>query len=213
MASSSKAILGMTSKGNGEPATADETRLLIDDVDDENGNEDLQSNEPYIEQPRVTTASSTHSNSTQPQTKSPARTRSRSGSSASNSRFIYVKIAARIAAQVIRKFWAFSSAALLALILFYWLCGGFFAFLLVVFGATGILYHAGDRLLYHPEQPATSRVYVPSPSIVGLTFDSVFIKAKDSTRIHLFLIKQVGERLAEAPTLLFLHGNAGNIGN
>ena len=138
---------------------------------------------------------------------------SRSRRSSAPSDFVFIKVVARIALQVMRKFWAFTSAALLALILFYWLWGGLIAFVLVVLGATGILYHAGDRLLYHPEQPPTSRVYVPSPSMVGLTFESVFVKGRDSTRVHMFLVKQQPpERASRAPTLLFLHGNAGNIG-
>ena len=67
--------------------------------------------------------------------------------------------------------------------------------------------------MYHPDQPNTSRVFVPSPSIVGLAFESVFIKAKDKTRLHLFFVKQPPQLISEAPTLLFLHGNAGNIGH
>ena len=38
------------------------------------------------------------------------------------------------------RFWAFSGAALLSLILFYWLYGGFFAFSLVLFGVSGKQY-------------------------------------------------------------------------
>ena len=79
--------------------------------------------------------------------------------------------------------------------------------------STGILYHAGDRLVYHPDQPLTSRVFVPAPTIVGLQFENVYIRARDKTRLHLFMVKQPTEKLAEAPTVLFLHGNAGNIGH
>ena len=52
---------------------------------------------------------------------------------------------------------AFSSAAALAIILFYWLCGGFVAFSFVAFALSGLLYHSTDRFLYHPDQPATAR--------------------------------------------------------
>ncbi len=199
---------------------SDETRLLMPDNDDETTEVAVVG-----ESPRRLSASSriamTASGQSKPPSSaassnpsSPARSRPKSGSAARNSAsyLVFVKIAARIVIQVIRKFWAFSSAALLALILFYWLCGGFFAFMLVVFGFTGILYHAGDRLLYHPEQPNTSRVYVPSPSVAGLLFDSVYIRSRDSTRLHLFLVKQPDDKLSQAPTILYLHGNAGNIG-
>ena len=84
----------------------------------------------------------------------------------------------------------------------------------VAFALSGILYHSTDRFLYHPDQPATARVYVPSPSIVGLTFENVYIKSKDSVRLHVFFVKQANEALTStSPTVLYLHGNAGNIGH
>ena len=51
--------------------------------------------------------------------------------------FALIKIVARLTLQLIRKFCAFSSAAALAIILFYWLCGGLVAFALVAFAVTG----------------------------------------------------------------------------
>ena len=58
------------------------------------------------------------------------------------------------------------------------------------------------------------RVYVPSPSVLGLTFENVYIKTKDSVRLHMFFVKQVTEALtASSPTVLYFHGNAGNIGH
>ncbi len=53
------------------------------------------------------------------------------------------------------------------------------------------------RLLYHPDQPPTSRVFVPAPSVVGLPFESVYIKSRDKTRLHAFLIKQPPEKISE----------------
>ena len=136
---------------------------------------------------------------------------SSNGASGANQDFIFIKIVARIVLQLLRKFWAFSSAAVLAIVLFYWLCGGILAFSFVAFACTGLLYHAGDKLLYHPDQPNNSRVYVPSPSIMGMAFESLYIKSKDQTRLHMFFIKSPAGSLA--PTILFLHGNAGNIGH
>ena len=46
------------------------------------------------------------------------------------------------------RFWAFSAAALLAILLFYWLYGGVIAFLLVCFGVSGVLYQANS---FYPE--------------------------------------------------------------
>ena len=40
------------------------------------------------------------------------------------------------------------------------------------------MYHATDRFLYHPDQPTTSRVYVPSPATFGLPFENLYIRSK-----------------------------------
>jgi hypothetical protein len=164
--------------------SGDETRLLIQpDGDDSDGGLVASSVASDGSPQRVAPSRPTSMSSSTP-TRKP-----KTSSSAAD--FAFIKIVARIAIQIVRKFWAFSSAAVLALILFYWLCGGVFAFFLVVFGVSGILYHAGDRLLYHPEQPPTSRVYVPSPSMAGLAFESIYIKSKDKTRLHMFLVRLI----------------------
>ena len=81
----------------------------------------------------------------------------------------------------LRRFWAFSGAALLALILLYWLYGGLLSLALVVFGLSGVLYKAGDKLLYHPDQPPQSRVFVPTPAMFDLPFDNLFIPSRCET--------------------------------
>ena len=77
----------------------------------------------------------------------------------------------------------------------------------------GILYHTEDNLLYHPEMPSHSRVFVPVPSMFGLPYENVFVRSADGTLLHLFFIRQPGDQAAVAPTILFLHGNAGNMGH
>jgi len=154
---------------------------------------------------------------TQEQTEQTERSKSSSSSrresESENADFMLIKIIARISLSLIRRFWAFSGAALLSIILFYWLYGGLLALVLVFFGVTGVLYQAGDRLLYHPDQPQHSRLFVPTPSIFNLPFENLFITAKDGTQLHMFLVLQEGEASKAAPTLLYLHGNAGNIGH
>ncbi|XP_023334317.1 protein ABHD13 [Eurytemora carolleeae] len=130
-----------------------------------------------------------------------------------NPDFMFITIIARIFIALIKRFWAFSGAALLSILLFYWLYGGVLAFLLVCFGLSGVLYKAGDRLLYHPEQPPHSRVFIPTPALFNMPFENLFIKARDGTQLHMFLIKQAEGTYHTVPTLLFLHGNAGNIGH
>ena len=70
---------------------------------------------------------------------SAASTSSSVGSQQSD--FVFIKIVARITLQLIRKFWAFSSAAVLAIVLFYWLCGGIVAFAFVTFAVSGGFLH------------------------------------------------------------------------
>ncbi|XP_047363211.1 protein ABHD13 isoform X1 [Vespa velutina] len=111
------------------------------------------------------------------------------------------------------KCWIFSGAYILTCFLLYWLYGGIFAFFLLCFATIGILYNREDQLLYHPESPAHSRVYVPAPSIFNLPYESIYTRSGDGTMLHMFFISQPEDRAKKAPTLLFLHGNAGNIGH
>ncbi|XP_014486502.1 PREDICTED: alpha/beta hydrolase domain-containing protein 13 [Dinoponera quadriceps] len=119
----------------------------------------------------------------------------------------------RLLRSIALKCWAFSSVYLLVCFLLYWLYGGVLAFLLLCFATTGILYHKEDQLLYHPEQPAHSRVYVPSPSIFNLPHQSMYIKSGDGTMLHMFFISQPEDKMKKVPTILFFHGNAGNMGH
>jgi fermentation-respiration switch protein FrsA (DUF1100 family) len=81
--------------------------------------------------------------------------------------------------------------------------------LLVVFitwcGIAGYLYFSQSRLLYYPELP--SRALEASPADIGLAYETILLTAGDGTRLHGWFVP------ASAPrgTLLFSHGNAGNI--
>ncbi|KAF6023075.1 hypothetical protein EB796_018613 [Bugula neritina] len=87
--------------------------------------------------------------------------------------------------------------ALFAIILFIIICA--------------LFYYAQDLLLYYPNEPATSRLFVPSPSHYGdLNYENVTITTTDGTEIHAFFIKHYKSK--EKPTIIMLHGNAGNIG-
>ncbi|XP_065339390.1 protein ABHD13 [Cloeon dipterum] len=119
----------------------------------------------------------------------------------------------RLLGKVAMGCWAWSSSMLLGCVLLYWVYGGFFAFLLLCIAITGILYHAEDHLLFHPEQPSHSRVFVPVPSMFGLPYENLFIRSLDGTLLHMFFIRQQPQKATTAPTILFLHGNAGNMGH
>lgn len=83
----------------------------------------------------------------------------------------------------------------------------------MIYFFSGILYHTEDRLLYYPELPAHSRVYVPAPSMFSLPYQSVYTKSGDGTMLHMFFISQSEDKAKKVPTILFFHGNAGNIGH
>ena len=111
------------------------------------------------------------------------------------------------------KFWRICGAAILFLILIYWMYGGVIILILLIITVVGGLYHYQDSLVYYPEQPESSRVFVQTPSSLGLPYEGVCLTAKDGTKITGYFIKQPIEQISKAHTLLYFHGNAGNIGH
>jgi len=81
--------------------------------------------------------------------------------------------------------------------------------LLVVFvtwcGIALYLYFSQSRLLYYPDMP--SRALEASPADVGLAYETVRLTAGDGARLHAWFVPAPTAR----GTLLFSHGNAGNI--
>ncbi|XP_066260372.1 protein ABHD13 isoform X1 [Euwallacea similis] len=115
--------------------------------------------------------------------------------------------------RMILRVWAYSGLVLVICFLLYYMYGGLFAISLLVFAITGILYQVQDNLLYSPELPSHSRVYIPIPSMFGLPFESINYKCPDGVTIHMYFIHQPKERQRFAPTIVFFHGNAGNMGH
>ncbi|CAG9763377.1 unnamed protein product [Ceutorhynchus assimilis] len=115
--------------------------------------------------------------------------------------------------RMIFKVWAYSGLVLVFCFLLYYMYGGLFAISLLVFAVTGILYQVQDNLLYSPELPSHSRVYIPIPSMFGMPFESINHKCSDGVMIHMYFIHQPKERQRLAPTFVFFHGNAGNMGH
>jgi len=111
------------------------------------------------------------------------------------------------------KFWRICGAALLFLILIYWMYGGVIILILLVITMIGGLYHYQDSLLYYPEQPESARVFVQTPSSLGLPYENAYLTTKDGCRITAYFIKQPPSLIGQAPTVLYFHGNAGNIGH
>ena len=69
-------------------------------------------------------------------------------------------------------------------------------------GLGGLLYFFQDQFLYHPEKQLNA-----TPGQHGWTYESITFQTKDGEVLHGWWIPSSVER----GTLLFLHGNAGNI--
>lgn len=109
--------------------------------------------------------------------------------------------------------WAYSGLVLFLCFLLYYVYGGVFAFILLVFSATGILYHAEDNFLYYPELPTHSRVFVQIPSMFSMPYENLQVRSSDGVSLHMFFIHQPKDRIRQCPTIVFFHGNAGNMGH
>ena len=82
----------------------------------------------------------------------------------------------------------------------------FIIFIVIFF--LGILYQMQDRLLYHPDMPETSRIFVGSPRS-DIPHEEVQIATTDGVLLHGFFLKQTEEKFKDVPTLVYFHGNAG----
>ncbi|KAG8000591.1 Protein ABHD13, partial [Nibea albiflora] len=117
--------------------------------------------------------------------------------------------------------WGACRVSLLALILTFHLYGGFFLLALILASVAGILYKFQDVLLYFPDQPSSSRLYVPMPT--GIPHENVYIRTKDGVKLNLILLRYTGgdsppgvasgnqgsPTSSAPPTILYFHGNAG----
>ncbi|CAF5181530.1 unnamed protein product, partial [Rotaria magnacalcarata] len=74
------------------------------------------------------------------------------------------------------------------------------------------LYSLQDALLYQPSEPDTSRLIVQTPDYFHMPYEILTIPTSDNEKLHGYLIKQM-QNGDDCPTLVFFHGNAGNIGH
>ena len=83
----------------------------------------------------------------------------------------------------------------------------------------GNLYVNQESVLYHPtvpglpfRRPAANPPPYHSPAAFGLAFEDVALVARDGVRLHAWFVRAPAGAPAPAPTLVFFHANAGNIG-
>ncbi|KAA8499721.1 Protein ABHD13 [Porphyridium purpureum] len=75
---------------------------------------------------------------------------------------------------------------------------------------TAGVYFLQEKLLYLPDMP--TRTLEEMPEEYGLTYEDVQFEASDKVKLHGWLITQsTPAATREAPTLIYFHGNAGNI--
>ncbi|XP_022101505.1 protein ABHD13-like [Acanthaster planci] len=138
-----------------------------------------------------------------PRKKSTTRSPSRCGSVC---RLLYNFIS-----YIVARFWGLCTAWILVLVLVYFLYGTTLALLSVLVAIVGLVYNIQDNLLYFPEEPESSRFYVAPAQSTGLPHEDLYIQTSDRVRISAVLFKQAEPLFGRAPTVLFFHGNAGNI--
>jgi len=119
----------------------------------------------------------------------------------------------RFVLAVVLRFWKACSAGLLLLFLLYVLYGGIITLFLLTGAFIGVFYHYQDSLLYFPDQPENSRIFVQSPRYLGVPYENLQITTKDGVLLNAVFLKQAAQRMGVSPTIVMFHGNAGNIGH
>ncbi|XP_020716404.1 protein ABHD13 isoform X2 [Ceratitis capitata] len=112
-----------------------------------------------------------------------------------------------------RSVYAVSVAGVLAFILFYYYYGSILTLSLLFTLLSLGFYYLQDMLLYHPDLPANSRIYVPIPKMHNLPHETINIRTPDKVTLHAFWVSQPKERSKAVPTFVYFHGNAGNMGH
>lgn len=66
-------------------------------------------------------------------------------------------------------------------------------------------------MLFYPDI-GQHRACVPTPQIYGLPYEAIYIKTRDKVSLHSYFIRHPEQKGNCVPTLVYFHGNAGNIG-
>ena len=109
--------------------------------------------------------------------------------------------------------WRGCSLAVLTCVLLYWTQGGWFFFLLLISMLVGVVYQIQDNLLFYPEEPETSRLFIMRPTTYNLPFEDLTIPTRDGLLINAYFMAQPAPLCTQMHTIVLFHGNAGNIGH
>lgn len=80
--------------------------------------------------------------------------------------------------------------------------------------ALGLLYILQEKIIYVPVIPGIPKGYINIPRDFGLEFEDIWIRAKDGTKLHAWMMWNGGIPQVEAktkPLVVFFQENAGNI--
>mmetsp|Transcript_20961 Transcript_20961/g.45452 ORF Transcript_20961/g.45452 Transcript_20961/m.45452 type:complete len:437 (-) Transcript_20961:159-1469(-) len=105
-----------------------------------------------------------------------------------------------------------------ALLRFFWRCGTVLTGVVAI--AMGVLYVKQESLLYFPSiggvprHPSDNPRRYRTPSEHNIPFETHMIPCADGTTIHSWLLyhPENGPNQKKVPTIIYFHGNAGNIG-
>jgi len=116
--------------------------------------------------------------------------------------------------EFVRRFFMYIVVSLIVIVAAFIFVGASLGVPLLVLCLPAIAYNLSDLCVYAPDQPYGSRHHVRLPSAVGLPYESLRLHAADGTRLHAYFCGQSDHSVrCNAVTLLYLHGNAGNIGD
>ena len=89
----------------------------------------------------------------------------------------------------------------------------------LISGVVGLIWYKQDSILYHPNSPSAELRYpenmpagLRNPKERGMDYENCEIVTRDKVKLHAWFIKaNPNPRLCR--TMIFLHGNAGNVGS
>jgi len=86
-----------------------------------------------------------------------------------------------------------------------------FRILIPVCPFSALFYSIQDNFLFFPDI-GLHRSHIQVPSIYNLPYETVYIKTRDKITLHAYFIRHPEQKGDSVPTIIFFHGNAGNIG-
>lgn len=113
--------------------------------------------------------------------------------------------------------WKMLAYSILPLLLVFYEFYGAYLFFFIIVSLAGVIYFAQDILLYNNDTPANSRLFVQGLESVSKVppggLQSVTFVTEDLVVLHGYLLKAENSIVAKIPTIVYFHGNAGNIGH